>query len=281
MHLLLGGVRGGSPIADTAYSRFGGDTTSLLVTGVCGSHVVVDGGTGLRVVSNRLSSERENRSLLMLFTHFHHDHINGLPGFKQMYDPLWQLEFSSRSLGGHTIRGVFDMLVAPPVWPLSINDLPASTTFSVLDDQRMNSPKKFGGLHIRWCPVHHPGGSTAFRIDEPSSGSSVVIATDIEWAESTGGEKRMLESLCRTPSEPDILVFDGKYSRENYESCRGWGHSTWEEGVEIARSSGARRLLITHHSSEYDDDKLDRMDERVRKTWRNAGLARQGEIIDL
>ncbi len=277
MKILIGGVRGGSPVADAAFLRYGGDTTALLVEAEDGGRIIVDGGTGLRQIGERLRGADRSRPLHMLFTHFHHDHISGLPSFMLMYEPDWNMTFASRMLGGCTIEDIMKILVAPPFWPLRHDQFNPAKQFRVLEDERIDSPETIGSLEVRWCPAHHPGGSTAFRFDEPATGASVVMATDIEWSESTEAEQDAFRRLCTTPGAPGLMLFDGICARRDYEPYRGWGHSTWEEGIELAKECGAGRLLITHHQTENDDATLDRMREEIRSAWPNADLARQGE----
>ncbi len=282
MKLFLGGVRGGSPVAAPAFARYGGDTTSFLVEGEAGERLIIDAGTGLRSVYERLSAlDPDRRSVLMLFSHFHLDHLAGLPAFPPLYCEDWKVEFAARVLDDLSVEDIVHSFVHPPVWPVPLDEMRSGRIFRILDEESMEQASLFGGLQIRWCPVRHPGGSTAFRIDETASGKALIIVTDIEWGESDEEERRMLESLCRTPRGADLLVFDGKCAPDDYEPYRGWGHSTWLEGIELAQRCDVKNLLITHHDTDMDDDACDARDAQIREAWGEARLAKQGEVIEL
>ena len=282
MKLFLGGVRGGSPIADPAYARYGGDTSSFLIEGEAGERLIIDAGTGLRLVYDRLKAQDSAlRSVLMLFSHFHLDHVSGLPAFPPLYDEEWTVELAARVFDDLSVEDIAYSFVHPPIWPLPLSEMKAGKIFRILDVESMEQAGEFGGLRIRWCPVHHPGGSTAFRIEEPATGGALVIATDIEWAESSDEEKMLFERLCGMPEGADLLVFDGKCAPDDYEAYRGWGHSTWLEGIEIAQRCGVKQLLVTHHDTDMDDDACDRRDAQIRESWVEARLAKQGEVVNV
>lgn len=280
MKLLIGGVRGGMAVADPAFADYGGDSSCFLVEGQGGERIVIDAGTGLRNIQQRLfEAPPESRTVLILFSHFHLDHVAGLPSFKLLYDDAWTVEMASRVHDDLTISDVAHSFVNPPIWPLALDDMKAGKRFRVWDEESMEGPSQYGGLTIRWCPLHHPGGSTAYRIDEPASGRSLVVATDVEWAESSDEEKGWLERLCRLPRPADVLIFDGKCEPDDYEPYRGWGHSTWLEGVELAQRCGVKQLLITHHDPAVNDDACATRDATIQAAWPQARLARQGEWI--
>jgi phosphoribosyl 1,2-cyclic phosphodiesterase len=279
MKVYFGGVRGGGPMTEPTCNEFGGDTTSFLIEGDAGERIIIDAGTGLRHVQRRLASlAPHNRAVCILFSHYHLDHLAGLPSFQPLYEEGWNIEMAARIFDELTVEDIAASFVNPPIWPLHIDELKATKRFRILDDESMEATTAYGGLAIRWCPLHHPGGSTAFRIEEPASGASVVIATDVEWAESTAEEHRWLNELCATPHGADLLVFDGKYTADEYPAYRGWGHSTWQEGIELARSTGVKQLLITHHDITLDDAAARTREQEIQAAWPQAALARQGMI---
>lgn len=282
MKLFVGGARGGETVTDPAYCRYGGDTTSFWIAGAGGEQIVVDAGTGIGSVARRMQAGVPSaRALLLLFSHFHLDHMAGLPSFTPLYDPNWTVEMASRVFDDLTVEDVVSSFVAPPLWPLTLDELAAAKRFRILDGESMERPSQYGGLHVRWCVLHHPGGSTAFRIEEPATGTSLVIATDVEWAEADEEHRAALKELCATPQGADLLVFDGKCAPDNYEPYRGWGHSTWQEGIDLAQACGVKQLRITHHGPEMDDEACDARNREIQAVWTAASLARQGEEIEL
>ena len=279
MKLIVGGCRGTSPVAQPEFMKYGGETTAFLIEGARGERVLVDAGTGARPLGLRLDGEREISSLLMLFTHYHLDHVSGLPSLGLIYSPRWNIEMASPKRGGHLVGDVIPRLMHRPFWPLQVEDLKSRIQFTTLRGSNSVAPRNFGGLQIRWCGLHHPDGSTAYRIDEPASGASCVIATDMEWGESNEEERAHFLRLCREPSPVSLLLMDGHYCDNEYAEFKGWGHSTWQDCIRVAQESCAKKLLVTHHAPSRSDESLVALDVEVHRAWPWAALVREGMEI--
>jgi phosphoribosyl 1,2-cyclic phosphodiesterase len=162
--------------------------------------------------------------------------------------------------------------------------LQAKLEFETLEKNAGTAGMNFGDLCIRWCSVHHPGGCFAYRIDEKSTGESLVIGTDIEWQESSDAEKEKFIALCSIPEPAGLLFFDGHFTPENYGSFRNWGHSTWQDGIEIVKSVAKEttepRLVIIHHAPERDDEILKEEEKRMRQHLETACFGRQRSIFE-
>ena len=285
MRIFCGGVRGSSTVADPAFAVFGGDTSCLLVEGRAGERIVIDVGSGIREVSRRLlggrSADRSDAApeILVLMTHWHLDHVVGLGTFAQLYDAEARLTFAAPTGRAGTVREALTKLIAAPYWPIALPDMAAQVSF--VDLLTEPSVHHHGGLEIRCCAVPHPGGCTAYRIDERACGDSFVFATDMEWG--TAGDERRGAFLdfCRRPKPAAVLIMDGQYRDHNIESYRGWGHSTLEEAAAVAGEVDAGRLFVTHHDPTLNDERLAAVEEALMRRCTNARLARQGQVIDM
>ncbi|MCE9613072.1 MAG: MBL fold metallo-hydrolase [Lentisphaerae bacterium] len=277
MHVIIGGCRGTHPVAQPGYMRYGGETTSYLVEGAAGERVIVDAGTGVRALGARLQKQHGPRRVHLLLTHYHLDHTMGLPALGLLYDRRWTVTMAAPSRGRHVVRDVMPRLLHAPFWPLQVEDMGAAVRYRNLPRTCGTHPLRIGALRVRWCPVQHPGGCTAYRLEEGPK--AVVVATDVEWARSTPAAQGALAALCREPTPARVLIMDGQYSRGTYAAHAGWGHSTWEECVALARATGVRRLLITHHAPDQTDRALDRLARQVARAWPDATLARTGERV--
>lgn len=275
MKLVLGGVRGTNPVAQPEFMAYGGETTSFLVEGGGGERILIDAGTGVRELGRRLQAGNGRRSALLLLTHYHLDHIMGLPSLGLIYSPEWSLEIAAPAHEDVEVAVTMSRIMARPFWPLQISDLGSRLRFRALDGPASAEPLAHGGLRVTWCAVHHPGGCTAYRIDEPGTGASVVIATDMEWGEAGAAERDAFLRLCAAPSPPDLLLVDAQYTAAEYERYRGWGHTTWEQAVDLATAAGARRMLVTHHDPSKDDTALDAVRAALRARSPSADLARE------
>ncbi|MFH1039200.1 MAG: MBL fold metallo-hydrolase [PVC group bacterium] len=280
MKVTFFGVRGTSPVTQPAFSRYGGDTTSLLVEGAGGEQIIIDAGTGLRNLGRRLIREPHEPTLFLLMTHYHLDHLIGLPSFAPLYRDSMRLTIASPERKGRTPEEVVSKIFDAPLWPLQIDTIPAWITFLTLPPDNGGGPFRRGWLLVRWTGLHHPGGATAYRIDEPATGASFVFATDVEWNESSAEEKTAFELLCQEPAPPELLVFDGQYDDRNYPDYRGWGHSTWQNAVDVAERVRAGQLIVTHHDPLADDSILEKIEENLTRVSPTARLGRQGmEVV--
>jgi len=273
MKIIFGGVRGTSSIAQTEYMRYGGETTSVLVEGQAGERIILDAGTGIRALGRRLIQAGVEEVLLLL-SHYHLDHVVGWPSFPLLYRKGVTVRVASSHKDGVEAEQILSQLMNQPFWPVQMDSVQARLQFE-------STPDQYGHLAIRSCPVHHPGGCAAYRVDEPASGTSVVFATDIEWSQSTESEKKAFIQLCKEPTPCGWLLFDGQYSRATYPSYIGWGHSCWEDAVAVARVCETKKLRIIHHAPDQKDHQLERIRRRVMAAHSGADLALDGLEVDL
>jgi ribonuclease BN (tRNA processing enzyme) len=284
MRIILGGVRGTGTVTDSAFAEFGGDTTAYLVKGCDGDEILIDFGSGLRELRRYLYDPQVHRMALM--THYHLDHLSGFPVFPSIYNPEASLHILGPRSENMDVKKVFAEMMARPFWPLQINMLGARLDFETLEEEGGMDGRSFGGLQVRWCRVHHPGGCMAYRLDEPETGDSLMIATDVEWQESSNEEKKCFLELCLTPTPVKMLFFDGHFMPDNYASFRNWGHSTWQDGVEIVRACGSAcdghepRLIIVHHAPERDDESLREAEVELQRVLPCAEFGRQRSLYE-
>jgi len=278
MRVYIAGTRGSAPVTGSDRAVFGGDTTCLLVTGSGGGQIVLDCGSGLATVAPRLQAIPE---LVLLLTHFHLDHLLGLVTFPPLYDPRAQLLFASPRAGGVSVEAALRGLLRAPYWPVELDCLPARLSFADLPPSSGSEPLRVADLEIRWAPLPHPGGCTAYRLDDPGDGTSLVLATDAEWDGAPDHLRRLFRQLCGEPAACDLLVCDGQYDDATAAVRRGWGHTAWRQAVALAGEVDAGRLLVTHHDPDTDDQTLARRERDLLAAWPGAALARQGVEIDL
>ena len=281
MKIILGGVRGSCPVAQPEFMKYGGETSSFLIEGEAGERILIDGGTGVRLLGRRLPKTPGISSAWLFMTHFHLDHVVGLSMLPVLHNPNWRLTMAAPDHHPIHIREMMARLLDVPLWPLQVEDLKSKIDFVQLDGITASTPYRCGSIEVRWCPVHHPGGCTAYRFDEPSTGASLVVATDMEWGLSTPGEKGYLERLISYPSPAGLLLMDGQYDDGQIAKYRGWGHSSWQECVALASRLRVRQLLITHHDPASDDVRLDVYQHAIRRAAPWAGLAHAGMEITL
>ena len=221
VRLFIGGCRGAFPNSDIACRGYGADTTSFLIEGEDESRVLIDLGTGARLLNRFLQDEAKTQELLVLMTHYHLDHLAGLPALGLLHDPAWSVSFVGQCLSGQRVEAVMKHVLTPPFSPLRLDDYAARIEFTTLPEADSSFELTHNSLLVRYCSVNHPGGGTAYRIEE--NDRSIVVATDVESALASPEQRESLQKLCSQPRPADLLVMDGQYSRETYPGHEGWG----------------------------------------------------------
>lgn len=280
MKLIGGGVRGSWPVAEPAFATYGGATSSFLFEGEEGSRLIIDFGTGLRFIGDRLVRDGVDE-VWGLVTHFHLDHLMGLPSFPLMYRSSSQLHLAAPDHEGRSLESVLSELVKQPFWPVRLDQMRAKLVFTSLDETSGEAELICGDFGVRWVPVEHEGGCTAYRVVERKSGASAVIATDVEWQRASEEKKKDFLDLCRLPTPAQVLLFDGQYTPDEYEKFAGWGHSTWKDAAEIGMQCGIERILITHHAPTRNDAELAALEAGAQRECPGLEWARQGQVYSI
>ena len=237
------GVRGSTPTVDPATWRFGGNTPCLDLVAPDGTQFILDCGTGLRMLGNRWVAENSVRpaETHIFVTHYHWDHIQGLPFFAPLYVDKNEFQFysfRSKFLGRDSLRQVFETQMALPYFPVDFSAMSAKRKFRELEggESFLVGENK---VTARW--LNHPQGCLGFRIETPAG--TIVYATDNE-----PGDPALEKSLRELAAGADIFVNDAQFTPSQLATTRkGWGHSSWKEGVNIAREVGAKTLVLFHH----------------------------------
>lgn len=268
------GVRGSVPVSGAAYLRAGGDTSCVELT--CGGErLVLDGGTGLRALGAHLGPGPQR--LYLAFSHVHWDHIQGVPFFAPAFHPGSHLTLLGAERDGAGLRAALDLQMQPPQFPVGLDSFAAELGFRGVEPGR---PLELGPFRLTPLDLNHPDGILAWRIE--AGGRTVVYATDVEHDRASTGQ--LDPRLLRLAEGADLLVHDAQYSDAEYRGesgpCRrGWGHSTWTEAVDLARSAGVPRLALFHHDPQRMDVALEALEAAARARLPGAFAARAGESV--
>lgn len=293
------GARGGYPLGTPGGSRYGGSTPSIEIN--AGPHtLILDAGTGIvalgrDLLRRQLGAGRRPRATVLL-THFHHDHTQGYPFFSPAFVPGAEITLIAPAFHEYEPGEHLRALMTPPLFPIRFDDLRANHDLRGVQDGetiliRPNGrvelvppfagPPETGGLLVRTLRSYaHPGDVMFYRIEWAER--AVVYATDTEGY--VGADERLV-AFARGA---DLLIHDAQYCQEHYRGAlsgfpptQGWGHSTPEMAAEVARAAGVGQLLLFHHAPEYDDARIDGMEQVARRAFPASRAAQEGMMIDL
>lgn len=269
MQIRFWGVRGSiaSPGPETA--AVGGNTSCVeLVCG--GTRIILDAGTGLRGLGNQLLAERVPVDATLLLSHYHWDHIQGLPFFVPVYMKSTSLTIVGAANGITTVRQALEHQMRAPVFPVRLDEVGARIA------TREVAPADVfdvGEAVVRVARGNHPGGVVAYRIEH--AGRSVVYATDTE-------HYACVDPALRALAEgADVLIYDAQYLPEEYPAKLGWGHSTYAHGVDLARAAGVSRCVLFHHDPSRSDAQVAAVEARASELLPGCVAAREGLVLDL
>jgi phosphoribosyl 1,2-cyclic phosphodiesterase len=270
LRLRFWGVRGSIATPQPDNLGFGGNTTCLEIRLPNNEIVIIDGGTGLRYLGLSLMQEFADQklSLRILMTHFHWDHIQGIPFFAPLYVPGNEVAFYSEH-PGEQLRETLEGQMSSPYFPVRFEHMAARRSFV-----QMPPDLRIGGATIHAFQMNHPQGASGYRIER--DGAVIVHASDLEH-----GDAKFEKILLDHAQNADVLIYDAQYTPEEYESKIGWGHSTWVEAVRIAREAKVKKLVLFHHDPGHDDRFMEALVDQARKHFENTEAAKQGREISL
>lgn len=263
------GTGGSCPVNADRRRHYGGNTSCILV--VSGAHgILLDLGTGILELEEDISALKLSH-LDILLSHYHYDHIDGFPFIKPilktlqgatLYGPLWM---------GNPVEGILDKYMCPPYFPVKADIYEGLLHYCTI---KPGESLSLGAINISTHPLNHPDGAIAYRID--GEGKSVVYLLDNEVTEES---EKALAEFCKNAS---LLICDAYFTHSEMANgkYKGWGHSSYEQGMDLAKAAGAKLLALTHHSIARSDTDLNEIEAWVKGQNDGAFLAYDGlEIV--
>jgi phosphoribosyl 1,2-cyclic phosphodiesterase len=273
MELRFWGVRGSIPAPGHHTLQVGGNTTcaSLHLDGYV---IVFDAGTGIRQLGQYLEYEEQIRwKGSVLLTHYHWDHIQGLPFFVPAFREENRFNLYGEWKKGAPIQKILSEQMEPPYFPVSFDALDGLATFLGLEpgfDMEI-SP----GVNICTIRLDHPNGAIGYRVD--SAHEAVCFITDHEHP-----SESLNYSVVEFVKGASVLVHDAQYTPEEKKGPKaGWGHSSWEEAALTAREAHVKQLYLIHHDPDRSDEELRVIVHKAQKVFANTDIATESTVYDL
>jgi len=297
-YLRFWGVRGSYAAPHASHLGVGGNTSCVEIR--AGDHLLVcDGGRGIIPLGEALM-QSSLREMLVVFTHYHWDHICGLPFFPPAFSPAWKIRFFGPGESAADIEQRLSNQMKAPYFPVEIETWMAAIEYVSPGGGAL----QHGPMSIKFHNVHHPGVTYGYRVEV--AGKRIVYVSDNEVAylrtsierradEFDDEEHQILASIEREErlSEiaavkgADILIHDAQYTPRDYERKRGWGHSCYVDTVNFAIDAGVKALYLYHHDPTYDDAKVDEIHRDCERLVEERGaalecvVAREGMVVEI
>lgn len=281
------GVRGSTPTAGPQFTKFGGNTTCVMVE-TEKEKVIIDAGTGIRQLGLDLMAQgygSGGKKLHLLFTHTHWDHIQGLPFFIPAYIPNNSLEIYGESKSipiqdekGKETKQTWDiertlyMQQTFMYFPASTTNMAANFNYHTI---KPNQTLEFDGFTVTTLGMKHPNNTLGFRFDFDFK-KCFVFCTDIEHGDG------MLDKVAEFAEGADGFAFDSQYTPAEYEDGKvGWGHSTYEKAAVISKRASVKEYHMIHHDPLHNDEFLEIMAKDAKKEFSKAIMIPEGFTFEL
>lgn len=278
MRVRFWGVRGSIPAPGRATATVGGNTPCVQVTGVDGTELILDAGSGIRTLE--LGDLGDAKSVHILLSHLHLDHIQGLLFFAPLFDPEAEVTVWGPP-GRVPLRRRLARYLSSPLSPIEIGELPAKVSFRDVPADGF----RLGELELRAAMIAHRGPTLGYRITERET--SLSYLPDHEPALGTplpSAPGNWISGLALAKGA-SALIHDAQYSEDEYVGRQGWGHSSVSDAIAFARRAQPRRFLMFHHDPTHDDSRLQALADQARSEIDGAGvevdLAREGPTLEL
>ena len=299
-YLRFWGVRGSYSAPFDSHLGVGGNTSCVEIR--VDDHIMLcDAGTGIIPFGNEVLKQKDIKELLIILTHYHWDHICGLPFFVPAFVPDWKISFFGPGQNSKDIKEYVSAQMRAPFFPVGTETWLAKIKYL---EPSTDNKLEYGPISFSYESVHHPGTTYGYRIHV--NGKTILYISDNEclflnrairqkYAELTREEQELYDAMQQEEYDTelslikgaDILIHDAQYTPEDYRKKHGWGHSCYIDTVNTAIDAGVTELYLYHHDPNYDDAAIAVIEENAlaiiedRSSKLKCYVAKEGMIINL
>lgn len=258
------GARGSIPVSGEEYVKYGGDSSCLEIRSKNDEIVIVDAGSGMRRLGDRLISE-QRFEYHIIFTHSHLDHILGFPFFM----PIYQKQTTIHLMGCPTAQGNIQKLLSkamsPPFFPVPFDKLKAQIHY-------------YGACHVSFLfdtieilPINlsHTNPGLGYKFVE--DGKTFVFLTDNELGH-RHRDGKTFEEYAEFSKDADLLIHDAEFTPEEYKETKSWGHSNYVDALNLALAARVKRFGLFHHNRSRTDKDLDAVVQTCEEVVDDKGM---------
>ncbi len=261
------GTRGSIPVPGKSTIKYGGNTPCVEVRSASGRLIILDAGSGIREFGNSLIADKWKGDIDILISHYHWDHIQGLPFFKPFYDPSAEIRFYGIESNGMDVEKVLGNQMLPNNFPVKLDEVTSHKSFINIKN---HSIYNIDTVEIETFQSNHPSPTLVFKLKEGEH--SFVYVTDNELyldepAQQSNRISSLNQELIEFCSGAEYLIHDVMYDEVSFHNRKGWGHSGNRSVAEFSISAGVKNLVFFHYNPDYTDEKIDELVKEVRNIF--------------
>jgi len=301
MQVTFWGVRGSYPVPGPHTVRYGGQTSCVEVRAADDSCIIIDAGTGLRALGQKLAREQrktQNDHYNVVLSHVHWDHIQGLPFFEPAYIPGTTITMYALRAAADELQQVISGITRHEFFPMPLSAVPADFKFH---EVAPGGNLSLGSFVVKPIALNHPFGAVGYRIE--TDGTSVAYISDtapfnevlhkqhfLSGVEQLTDEDRsilaQLELDLRSAiTNTHTVIYDTHFTPEEYKRFPHYGHSTPEHALQICSGTGVKRLVLYHHAPSHSDEQMDEIGRTYHEKGKDVGIdvvvAREGQTLPI
>jgi phosphoribosyl 1,2-cyclic phosphodiesterase len=263
MQVTFYGVRGSCPSPGPEFIKYGGNTACVHVELDDGTDIILDAGTGIKNLGQKLA--KKTTDIHLLLTHNHWDHIQGFPFFTPIYQPKRNIFITpgQTNLGEH--HAILEQM-SGSYFPVDYKTL--SSNIEVVPKPVGTDSWQLGSARISRLKMNHPGSGSSFCIEE--NGKKVAYITDNELYPPYKKSTNFLDWV-EFSRDAELIIHDAQYMLADMPHKAGWGHSVAEEAVKLAMGSRAKRMALYSHDHIRTDDEIAAIEQHCREVIEIGG----------
>jgi phosphoribosyl 1,2-cyclic phosphodiesterase len=252
MKIIVWGCRGSLPVSGRDSLKYGGNTTCVEMRLKDGTIIVLDAGTGIRRLGQKLIKDENLNEIYLLLTHSHWDHLMGFPFFLPAYSKRFTIHVRGGPIAKESVRRYLSHQMEPPYFPARLSAMKAEFSFT----NGIPLVKRIGSAEIHPIPLSHPNGGYGFKIVEEDKSFVFLPDNELDFPHEGSRKKSDYITFCR---EADLLFHDAQYTPSEYQKAQGWGHSSFTAAMNLAMSARVKRFGLFHHDVDHSDATIEKI----------------------
>ena len=257
MRLRFWGTRGSIPSPGPDTVKYGGNTTCVELRLSDGTLIIFDAGTGIRNLGLEIIKKRGNHQINLFLSHSHWDHIQGFPFFLPANKNDTQIKIFGCPPTYNKLREILTNQMESRYFPVNFDELKAQISFEAINEGH----HQIGDATFSFIENNHPGSAYGFKVTEKNRNLVFITDNELEPPNSRVTEWENFVAFC---NKADVLIHDAQYLDKELENNSGWGHSSYEQALELGLSAHAKQLVFFHHDPDRKDDEIDKIIDDIR-----------------